>query len=40
VANELRTRLKEVPDDVEVFVGAIVDAYPAEEMALCVTRAV
>jgi DNA repair photolyase len=38
--DELRTRISEVPSDVEVFVGALVDAYPREEEDLGVTRLV
>lgn len=40
VTDELRTRIAEVPHDVEVSVGALVDAYPPEEEELCITRAV
>jgi DNA repair photolyase len=40
VTAELRDRLAEVPLEAEVFVGALVDAYPREEEALGVTRRV
>lgn len=40
VTDELRSRTAEVPHDVEVGVGALVDAYPHEEKELGVTRAV
>ena len=40
VTDELRTRIAEVPSDVEVFVGSLVDAYPREEEDLGVTRLV
>lgn len=40
VVDELRARLEQVPRDVEVFLGALADAYPAEEEHLLVTRAV
>lgn len=40
VVDELRSRIAEVPPDVEVGVGALVDAYPQEEEELGVTRRV
>jgi len=40
VTDELRRRLAQVPLDVEVFIGALVDAYPPEEQDIGVTRAV
>lgn len=40
VTAELRSRLADVPSETEVFVGALVDAYPREEEALGVTRLV
>lgn len=40
VVGELRARLVDVPDDKEVFVGALVDAYPPEEENLGITRLV
>lgn len=40
VVEELRKRLADVPQDTEVFVGALVDAYPQEEKSLAVTRLV
>ncbi len=40
VVDELKTRLGSVPNDAEVFVGALVDAYPPEEQTLGVTRLV
>jgi DNA repair photolyase len=38
VVAELRARLAQVPLDMEVFVGALVDAYPPEEETFGVTR--
>jgi len=38
VTEELRSRLGQVPPDAEVGVGALVDAYPAQEEGLGVTR--
>ena len=38
VVDELRKRLADVPRDTELFVGALVDAYPPEEERLGVTR--
>jgi len=40
VTDELRRRLAQVPVDVEVGVGGLVDAYPQEEQDIGVTRAV
>jgi len=40
VTDELRTRISEVPLDVEVSVGALADPYPPEEEQLGVTRLV
>jgi DNA repair photolyase len=38
VVDELRKRLANVPQHTELFVGALVDAYPPEEERLGVTR--
>jgi len=38
VVDELKARLAEVPQDTEVFVGALVDAYPPDEKNFGVTR--
>ncbi len=40
VVGELQRRLADVPDDQEMFVGALVDAYPPVEEELGITRAV
>ena len=40
VVPELRKALEQVPQDTEVFVGALVDAYPPVEERLGLTRAV
>ena len=40
VADELRSRLVKIPLDVEVEVGALVDAYPPKEEKLGLTRIV
>jgi DNA repair photolyase len=40
LAQELKTRLTDVPHDTELFVGALVDAYPPEEERLGLTRIV
>jgi len=40
VVPELRKALKQVPQDTEVFVGAVVDAYPPLEGRLGLTRAI
>lgn len=40
VVDELRNRLADVPQETEVFVGALVDAYPPEEESLAITRLV
>lgn len=38
VVDELRKRLADVSQDTELFVGALVDAYPPEEERLGITR--
>ena len=40
VTDELIHRLAQVPVDIEVGVGSLVDAYPPEEQYFSVTRAV
>ncbi len=40
VVGELRKRLANVPDNQELFVGALADAYPPEEETLGITRTV
>ena len=40
VVDELRKRLAVVPQDTELFVGALADAYPSEEEQLGLTRLV